>query len=241
MTAAERRSREITRREDSILDAAASILATEGYPALTMHRLGEAIEFSRATIYQHYSAKEDVVAALVVRAMRTRVADVERVLALSLPTRETALALLLVAERQAHADRGVGQVLDQLLYRGGIVDKADPARIGELAALRRRVFELVGSVVARAKADADLPPTADPFTLAFALWSLAHGAASVGGDEQGLWPARTSPAAALRAGFHAMLDGFGWKPGTLEHDWAGAEAKVRALIDVFPGIPPNPV
>jgi len=60
----ERREREKTEIRRKILDAARELFAREGYDAVTMRRIAEAIEYSPTTIYHHFEDKDDVVKAL---------------------------------------------------------------------------------------------------------------------------------------------------------------------------------
>ncbi len=60
----ERREREKEEIRNRILDAARDLFAREGYEAVTMRRIAEAIEYSPTTIYNHFEDKEDVVRSL---------------------------------------------------------------------------------------------------------------------------------------------------------------------------------
>lgn len=60
----ERREREREEVRRKILDAARDLFATEGYPAVTMRKIAEAIEYSPTAIYGHFEDKDDLVHAL---------------------------------------------------------------------------------------------------------------------------------------------------------------------------------
>jgi AcrR family transcriptional regulator len=60
----ERREREREEVRRKILDAARDLFATEGYPAVTMRKIAEAIEYSPTAIYGHFEDKDDLVLAL---------------------------------------------------------------------------------------------------------------------------------------------------------------------------------
>ncbi len=62
-----RKQREIRQREAYLLDVARKMLMEHGFSGLSMDRLAEATEYSKGTVYQHFSTKEDLVAALAVR------------------------------------------------------------------------------------------------------------------------------------------------------------------------------
>ncbi|HLA78850.1 MAG TPA: TetR/AcrR family transcriptional regulator [Vicinamibacteria bacterium] len=60
----ERREREKEEVRNKILDAARDLFAREGYEAVTMRRIAEAIEYSPTTIYNHFEDKDDLVRCL---------------------------------------------------------------------------------------------------------------------------------------------------------------------------------
>ena len=55
------------------------MLISQGYAGLSMDRLAEATEYSKGTVYQHFSTKEDLVMALASQTMEQRVSLFERV------------------------------------------------------------------------------------------------------------------------------------------------------------------
>ena len=57
-------------REDTILDAARRLMATEGYDAMTMDDVAEQVGIAKATLYQHVKSKDDLALAVVIRAAR---------------------------------------------------------------------------------------------------------------------------------------------------------------------------
>jgi AcrR family transcriptional regulator len=60
----ERREREKLEIRTKILDAARELFAREGYDAVTMRRIAEAIEYSPTAIYLHFKDKETLVREL---------------------------------------------------------------------------------------------------------------------------------------------------------------------------------
>ncbi len=60
----ERREREREELRRKILEAARELLLREGYEAVTMRRIAEAIEYSPTAIYHHFEDKDDVVHSL---------------------------------------------------------------------------------------------------------------------------------------------------------------------------------
>ncbi len=56
----ERRAREKNERRESILKAAIAVYDQEGYHAITMEKIAEAAELSRATLYLHFKTKDEI-------------------------------------------------------------------------------------------------------------------------------------------------------------------------------------
>jgi len=61
----ERRERQRAELRDLILEAAGRIIADEGYAALTMRKIADAIEYSPATIYLHFESRDQIALELV--------------------------------------------------------------------------------------------------------------------------------------------------------------------------------
>lgn len=58
-------------REDAILDATYELLLTKGYAAMTLDDVLEAVGIAKATLYQHFSSKEELAAHVVARKMES--------------------------------------------------------------------------------------------------------------------------------------------------------------------------
>lgn len=67
---AERKSRERVEREQQIVAAARQIAEAEGWSAVTIRRLAEAIEYSQPVLYSHFENRDAIVAAVAVAGFR---------------------------------------------------------------------------------------------------------------------------------------------------------------------------
>jgi AcrR family transcriptional regulator len=72
-----RKERKLQLREAAIIEAAARLIERVGYTHLTMDMLSEEAGIAKATLYQHFKSKEDVVIASSRRAL----ANLERFMA----------------------------------------------------------------------------------------------------------------------------------------------------------------
>ena len=66
MGTTERREREKERVRGRILDAARELFARDGYDAVTMRKIAEAVEYSPTAIYLHFKDKESLVRELCI-------------------------------------------------------------------------------------------------------------------------------------------------------------------------------
>ena len=57
-------------REDAIVETAHDILAEQGYEKMNMDDLAKRVGVAKATLYQHFPSKEDVLVGVIVRLMR---------------------------------------------------------------------------------------------------------------------------------------------------------------------------
>ena len=98
MSTLSRKQREIKEREQLILDTARPMLVREGYHGLSMDRIAEALEYSKGTIYKHFSCKEEIIIALAIETLEKRTEMFERASAFRGLPRERMAATGLAAE-----------------------------------------------------------------------------------------------------------------------------------------------
>ena len=73
---------------DEILDAAAQIFSQKGYHAASMHDIAEAVRLQKASLYHHVSSKQEILLALLDRALDLLIERLSAVVASSLPADE---------------------------------------------------------------------------------------------------------------------------------------------------------
>lgn len=64
MTTPTRRERQRAERHRLIVDTAHEIAETQGWDAVTVRRLAEAIEYSQPVLYSHFAGRDAIVAAV---------------------------------------------------------------------------------------------------------------------------------------------------------------------------------
>ncbi len=88
---------------DEILEAAASIFGQRGYNAASMQDIARAVNLQKASLYHHFSGKQDILLALLDQALDILIERLEQVLIKPLPPDEK-LRLAMVSYLQTLAD-----------------------------------------------------------------------------------------------------------------------------------------
>ncbi|SIO55953.1 transcriptional regulator, TetR family [Singulisphaera sp. GP187] len=232
MATTSRKQREVRQRELHLLDVARSMLIAQGYAGLSMDRLAEATEYSKGTIYQHFSTKEDLVMALASQSMEQRLALFERAAHFHGRPRERLLALGIADELFArlypHAFRS-----ELIIKMANLEERASPERTDALRACESQCTGLVRSFVEEAIAVGELAPTVSFSQVVFAVLTMALGTHTVVANFRPLLTEAqvTDPYSSLRESIQILLDGFGWKP--LSSEWDYAETYRRIAQEVF--------
>ncbi|EDY85961.1 probable regulator AmrR [gamma proteobacterium HTCC5015] len=208
-----RKQREIQQRDHLILDAATDILRQEGFNALSMERIAQAIEYARATIYQHYPNKEEIVAALCIRSMRSMVDLFDRALEFKGRSRERIVAVMLAYELYWRLYPNDMQDF-QVIKNEAIRSKLSEASLETISSLEQHTLGCIASVVREALAEGDITLTdITPEELIFGLWAMAFGAISLHSSDIPLAELGVSnPMATARAHARRLLDGYNWQP-----------------------------
>jgi AcrR family transcriptional regulator len=171
----ERRERQKAELRDLILSAAARIIADDGFDALTMRKIADAIEYSPATIYLHFASRDEIALELVrngfellVRHMApaaTAADPLARVIAIG-------RAYLDFAQTQPETYKLIFMEDERFATPIMLALKADEANAGDGAfdLLLRTVQELIDRAIFR---------PLDAQTIASLLWSSLHGIAAL--------------------------------------------------------------
>jgi AcrR family transcriptional regulator len=158
----------------SILEAAREILKVEGLRSLTMRRIGEAIDYSPASLYAHFESRDRLLAQLCTEGFT---------------------ALRVALERSAEGVFAPRERLGALAhgYLRFALEHPETYRLifMEDSALTKGVFEslesddgmqalaLIVAPFAELRAAGALPESANPMLLADLLWTVVHGIASL--------------------------------------------------------------
>ncbi|AGA28074.1 TetR/AcrR family transcriptional regulator [Singulisphaera acidiphila] len=232
MATTPRKQREVRQRELHLLDVARTMLIAQGYAGLSMDRLAEATEYSKGTIYQHFSTKEDLVMALASQSMEQRLSLFERAASFRGRPRERLLGIGIADELFArlypHAFRS-----ELIIKMANLEERASPERTDKLRTCESECTSLLRNFIKEAIAIGDLAPTVSVPQVMFALLTLVLGTHTVVANFRPLLTETqvTDPYSSLRESIQVLLDGFGWKP--LSTEWDYAETYRRIAQEVF--------
>jgi AcrR family transcriptional regulator len=236
MNILKRKQREFQQREELILSVAYKLLLELGYLGLTIDRIAEATEYSKGTIYQHFSCKEDILIALSTRTMQKRIELFERAAIFKGKTRERITAI-------AQADELFVLLypdhfrLEQIFKIDSLWAKTSPERRERLLSYDFKCLTISVGIVRDAIAHGDLPESRllkSPEDLVYALVSLTFGSHSLalkGGaitQQLGI----ENPFSSIRLSIQSLLDGVGWRPLTSEWDYELTYDRIQK--EVFP-------
>ena len=227
------KQREIDNREKEYLRTARRLWAEKGYAAFSMDRLAEATEYSKGTLYQHFTSKEDVLVAVAIEMEDVRFQLLQRAAAFVGWTRERMLAMG-VAQDILYQQNPDYLAVEELVETASWREKISAERRAALDRVVGRSSEAGLAVIRDAMAEGDLTPpygmTAEQVLLGLlainkglrAMWTAAW------------WDRRWVQDAPMlhQHLLNAACDGLRWRPAGSEWDY---DATIRRIwAEVFP-------
>jgi len=204
----------------------------EGYLGLNMDRLAEAVEYSKPTIYGHFSTKEDLLLAVSNTALRQRCDLFVRAAGYKGRSRERMAAVGMADMIFVHVYREHYNV-ERILKTASIWEKASELRRAEHQRLDQFCMGAIAGIIGGAIAEKDLDPEfADPAAIGEGLRAISIGMHMVVSFRQRSEAEVAQMYDRLRHNQMRLLDGWGWRPFT--HEWNYDEAFQRIAHEVFP-------
>lgn len=226
-----RKQRQVREREQLFLQVARRMLIEQGYAGLSMDQLAESTEYSKGTVYQHFSTKEDLVTALAIESMERRVELFLRAEKFVGRSRERLLAIGVADEIfsriETHHYRS-----EFIIKLANLRDRASAERRESLDRLESACFGTVLRIVESGVATGELPNVVNPRELVYSVFTMALGTHMTALH---YCPMLTEfeisdPANVLLRGIHTLLDGFGWKPMLAEWDYGVTRKRIYSEI-----------
>jgi AcrR family transcriptional regulator len=201
----ERRERDRRQVRRKILDAARGLFVAEGYEAVTMRRIAEAIEYSATAIYSHFEDKDTLFRELC------REDSVALAQAFQAIAAESEPLARLRKIGMAYVDFGVEHPNHyRLMFMSSLkLDTADLPRMGHGNPEEDGYAFLVATVAEAMERGLLRPDLRDPHLVAQAFWAGGHGVVALHlakrGDPWVDWRPLQETAALV---MDAMIDGF---------------------------------
>ncbi len=234
MSTLARKKREFAQREDLILETAQRLLLKVGYLGLTMDLIAKEIDYSKGTIYQHFSSKEEILLALALQFNRKQAEFFQRAAMFSGKSRERVIALAeayeLFVRLYPHHFKTELLILNESIRAKGSMELRR-----QLEACEQQSMSIVSGVVRDGLAQNDFEgvPKISPEEIVFGIWTGAFGAYVLMGSDAPLTRLGIEdPMKALKVSMHAVLDGFGWRPFSSEWDYQKTSERVKK--EIFP-------
>ena len=220
-------------REAPLLDLTHHILEEEGFAGFNMERLVKASDVSKGTVYNHFSSKEDCLAALCIRGMHSLADMFRRARAFDGTSREKALAIHFAYRLHLKMHPTLSMSLISA-RTASFAEKTSPERAEKLRQGDSELFVLAFEVIQDAARAGDLELTDDmqQVVITFLNWSVSYGInmlASTGFDPAVSQMLEEKNIALM--GANVLLDGIGMKP--LSKDWDYRASWDRIARELF--------
>lgn len=208
------KQREIREREAKILSIARPIVLREGYHGLNMDRIAEAVNYSKGTIYNHFSCKEEIIIALAAQTAQKRVDLFRRAAEFKGKPRFRMMAIGEAAEIFAR-DYPDYFMFEEIVQLPSVREKTSEKRQAVIQGCELQCMSIVAGVARDgiSSGDLELPDGMTPEGLVYGLWALTSGAYGIMLKSESLPQfGLTDPLDLVRQHTSAMLDGYQWTP-----------------------------
>lgn len=233
MAIADRKLREKQEREKLILTRSDDLLGLHGYLGFNLDELATLIEYSKATIYNHFQSKEDIVLAVSTMHLVTRTEYFSRALTFDGNSRERMFVLgvadMILARLHPH-----WFPIMQLVQTQSLWEKAAEPRHQAYHQANGRMMGVVDEILRQARHSGDLPEEAPSDNhIVAGLVGLSKGSHLLAqGPAVFTEDSAIRPLDVLFDNYNIYLDGCGWTP--LRTEWDYDASRERIQNEVFP-------
>jgi AcrR family transcriptional regulator len=170
MGIAERKLRQKEEVRTSILDAAWKIVAEDGWQALSIRKIAEAIEYSVPVIYDHFANKEAILLEFTKQGFRMLNDEMSKAKKRSTDPEKQIEAMAYSYWEFAFEQKALYQVM----YGLGMPTCETVSQISELGTFTSLILQPIKDIIAQS-ANKDT----DPMLKLHTFWSLLHGLISI--------------------------------------------------------------
>lgn len=240
MNTSTRKQREFAAREQLFLATARTIVREESVAALTMERVAERSEYSKGTVYKHFTCREDLLMALCNHSLAYMSSLFQDALLLSgnpSPGRTREQVTFLVFAYQLFAQYFPEDF--ELLVESRhieILQKASPERAAERERFDQLLRVLISAQIHHAivTGELQLKPGMSVDEVCFGAWAMSLGILLLSSNPHVMkhfaLPATSS---VLLSQTNLLLDGLGWKPLSHEYDYTQSLNQAEQFFSRF--------
>ncbi len=154
----------------SILEAAWQLVIQDGWQALSIRKIADAIEYSVPVIYDHFANKEAILLELTKQGFGKLNKELKEAKEGAADAGKQIEAMAYAYWRFAFENEAYYQVM----YGLGIPSCETVNQISELSTFSELILQPIRKMIAAGK-----NPEADPFTKLHTFWSMLHGLVSI--------------------------------------------------------------
>ena len=227
-----RKQREFLQREQLILDTAEQMLHQHGYAQLTMERVAEAVEYSKGTIYNHFSSKEDLVCSLSCRCVSNLIVLFKRAYDYPGTTRERFAAIGIAYSLYHQLNPDDAQYI-QIVKTNAVREKLSEEHLQQLNSLEHEITQLCMNLVNEAIAAGDISSTENHTAdaIVFGFWSMLYGGILLSQSDIPFVDLGFSPVIILLwNNSQRLMDAYGWEPLCKDHDTDALFSKLCSAL-----------
>ncbi|MGB0204670.1 MAG: TetR/AcrR family transcriptional regulator [Neptuniibacter sp.] len=223
----------IAAREEEIMHTALNIMAEQGVAGLTIDKIVAKLPYSKGTVYNHFTCKEDLLTGLCNRHCGTLTKMFQRAAEFEGSSREKMFAI------------GIAYKLHSLLYptefmlvisakTPSVREKSTAKRQEEHLALEQAILGVMLKIISDGLSSGDLAlqPHLSPAQVAFSLWAMSFGTIALLHESLDRCSVRSEMELERELINHCnlLLDGLQWKPFTTDHDWLETLKRLKEEI-----------
>jgi AcrR family transcriptional regulator len=220
-------------RELEMLNCAKEIICTEGEVALTIDKLVKKLPYSKGTIYNHFTNKEDIILALCNAHMAGAAEIYQRALTFKGNSREKALAIHIASLLNAQANPQ-DFMIGITVKTAGCTSKASEYRQQQHQQIES---SLISPIFAHFRAAVDsgectLPDGMMIEQLAFSCWSVDFGTQLLLMGDMNACSVRSelNVERELINSINLIHDGMCWQPLAKNFDWKASVARMKTEL-----------
>jgi len=220
-------------REQEMLECAKQMIREEGVAALTIDKLVKQLPYSKGTVYNHFSSKEDIMLAICTEHMQTTASVLTRGLSFNGNSREKALAIHVGSLLNAQANPN-DFIIGVTVKSVGCTSKASEERQQKHQQIE---VNLLGPIFSHFRAAVDageciIPEGMCIEQMAFSCWSADFGTQILlmGDIDACSIRAQMNVETELLNTINLIQDGMCWQPIAKDFDWRASVERIKKEV-----------